>query len=127
MPTLTLLKLDPTVSPETYELPPDRRLVGNPVQTVWMHYTDPSKQFFVGVWRSEPGKWRIAYTEEEFCHMLEGKSIVTDESGRSVTVVAGESFVMPRGFVGTWEVVDTSTKRFVIYESRTAPAPAANQ
>jgi uncharacterized cupin superfamily protein len=33
-----------------------------------------------------------------------------------VTVVAGDSFVIPRGFVGTWEVVDRTRKEFAIYE-----------
>ena len=81
-----------------------------------MHYTDSTNQFFVGVWRSEPGKWRIAYTEEEYCLMLEGTSVITSESGEAITLVAGDSFVIPRGFVGTWEVVVATTKRFVIYE-----------
>lgn len=117
-----LLKLEGAVAPQEYFLSPEKRLVGNPKQTVWMHYTDPTEQFFVGVWRSEPGKWRIAYTEEEFCLMLEGRSIVTDEAGHAVTVATGESFVIPRGFVGTWEVVETTTKRFVIYEASAGPA-----
>ena len=115
-PTLTKL-VDATDTPEEYFLPPEKLISGNPKQTVWMHYKDPTSQFFVGLWRSEPGKWRIAYTEQEFCLMLEGSSIVTDQAGRSVTVSAGESFVIPRGFVGTWEVVEPTTKRFVIYEA----------
>lgn len=115
--TPALLKLDAPVAPEEYFLPPEKLISGNPRQTVWMHYKDPSGRFFVGVWRSEPGRWRIAYTEEEFCQMLEGKSIVTRDDGHSVTVSAGESFVIPRGFVGTWEVVEPTTKRFVIYEA----------
>ena len=114
----TLIKLvDATGTPLEYFLPPEKLISGNPKQTVWMHYKDPTSQFFVGLWRSEPGKWRIAYTEQEFCLMLEGSSIVTDQAGRSVTVSAGESFVIPRGFVGTWEVVEPTTKRFVIYEA----------
>lgn len=40
----------------------------------------------------------------------------TDAQGQASTVAAGESFVIPRGFTGTWEVVETTTKRFVIYE-----------
>lgn len=112
----TLKKLDATVEPQHYPLAPDKLVAGDPQQTVWMHYTDPSGRFMVGVWRSEPGTWRVTYTEEEYCHMLEGRSIVTDAAGRAVTVSAGESFVVPRGFVGTWEVVETTTKRFVIYE-----------
>lgn len=103
-------------TPEHYFLAPEKLITGNPKQTLWMHYTDPTKQYFVGVWRSEPGKWRIHYTEEEYCRMLDGVSIVTDETGHAVTVRAGDEFVVPRGFVGTWEVVETSTKRFVIYE-----------
>jgi len=33
-----------------------------------------------------------------------------------VTVTQGESFVIPSGFVGTWEVVTPTKKIFVIYE-----------
>jgi uncharacterized cupin superfamily protein len=117
MSTRAVLELDAlTVAAEEYHLAPEKLIEGNPKQTVWMHYTDPSGQFLVGIWRSEPGKWRVAYTEEEFCHLLEGVSVITSEAGHSVTVRAGESFVVPRGFVGTWEVVETSVKRFVIHE-----------
>jgi uncharacterized cupin superfamily protein len=121
MPDASLLKLDPSVTPEAYHLPAEKLLAGNPKQTVWMHYSDPTRQFFVGIWRSEPGKWRISYTEEEYCQMLEGRSIVTSSTGDAVTVAAGDSFVIPRGFVGTWEVVEATTKRFVIYEAATGP------
>ena len=108
----------PTTSaePDSYFLPPEKLLSGNPRQTVRMQYTDPTKQFFVGEWRSEVGKWRINYSEEEYCQMLEGVSVITDEQGSAVTVTAGDSFVIPRGFVGSWEVVEPTRKNFVIYE-----------
>ena len=48
--------------------------------------------------------------------MLEGTSVITDAQGHAVTVSAGERFVIPRGFVGTWEVVVPSKKLFAIYE-----------
>lgn len=101
---------------ESYTLPAEKLLAGNPTQTLWMHYTDASGKFCTGLWKSEPGTWKIAYTEEEFCHLLEGTSIVTDAAGHAVTLVAGDEFVIPRGFVGTWQVLHTTTKRFVIYE-----------
>lgn len=124
MPTLNILKLaEASAKGDEYYLAPEKLMEGNPRQAVWIHYTDPSKQFVVGIWRSEPGKWKISYTEEEYCHMLEGMSIITDQAGLSVTVKPGESFVVPRGFVGTWEVVETSTKRFVIYEEVTSVLP----
>lgn len=113
-----LLKLDqPIGSGEEYRLPPEKLISGNPRQTSWTQYTDGTGKFFAGIWRSEPGKWNISYTEEEYCYMLEGTSIIAHTDGTSVTVTAGESFVIPRGFVGTWEVVETTTKRFVIYEA----------
>lgn len=102
--------------PEEYGIAPEKLLAGNPKQTAWVQYTDASGQFFAGVWASEAGKWKIAYTEEEYCHILEGVSVITDEAGTAVTVRAGDEFVIPRGFTGTWEVVAPTRKRFVIHE-----------
>jgi uncharacterized cupin superfamily protein len=113
----TIVRLDSAErAAEEYFLAPEKLIRGNPKQTVWMHYTDPSGQFMVGLWRSEPGLWRVRYTEQEYCHILDGTSVLTDAAGHAVTVSAGDSFVVPRGFVGTWEVVVTTTKRFVIHE-----------
>lgn len=107
----------PATPGEVYFLPEHKRIVGNPQQTLWMQYTDPSKQFFVGLWRSEVGKWHVHYTEEEHCHMLEGVSTITSASGEATTVRTGDHFVVPRGFVGTWEVLERTTKRFVMFEA----------
>lgn len=115
---MTILKFNTsTAKPEDYFLPAEKLLAGNPKQTLWQHYTDPGKKFFSGVWQSEPGKWKIAYTEEEYCQILEGVSVLTDSQGNAVTVSAGESFVIPRGFAGTWEVLEATRKIYVIYES----------
>lgn len=81
-----------------------------------MKYTDPTDKFFVSTWSSEVGKWKIAYTEEEYCKLLDDESINTDEAGHSVTVSKGDSFVVPRGLVGTWGVITPTKKTFVIYE-----------
>ena len=112
-------------APEEYFLPAERLLQGNPKQTVWMHYTCVSGKFTSGIWASERGCWRIRYTEEEYCRILEGESVITDAAGIAVTVRAGEEFVIPSGFVGTWEVVQPTRKRFVIYEPGTAQGPSA--
>jgi uncharacterized cupin superfamily protein len=121
MTTRQLHKFADSSPAEEYFLPADKLLAGNPKQTVWLHYADAGNQFFAGIWRSEPGKWKISYTEEEFCEIQSGSSVITDADGQSVAVAAGECFVIPRGFVGTWEVVATTTKRFVIYEAGSAP------
>jgi hypothetical protein len=107
---------DTSAEPEVYYLPPEKLISGNPEQTAWTDYTDPSGRFFAGFWQSEVGKWHIAYTEEEYCELLEGTSVITDADGHAVTVSAGDRFVIPRGFAGTWEVVERTRKLFVIYE-----------
>lgn len=107
---------DPTEPGEVYYLPAEKLIDGNPKQTAWTQYTDDTGKFFAGVWRSEPGKWRVSYTEEEYCCLLEGVSVIESSGGVAVTIKAGDSFVIPRGFVGTWEVIERTTKRFVIYE-----------
>ena len=101
---------------EEYYLDSEKLISGNPRQSVWNHYTDPTGKYFSGFWQSEVGKWRISYTEEETCHLLEGVSIVSDEDGNATTLRAGDSFVIPKGFVGTWEVVEPSRKLYAIYE-----------
>jgi uncharacterized cupin superfamily protein len=105
------------VNAEAYFLPEEKLIAGNPRHQVWNHYADASGKFFAGLWQSEVGKWRISYTEEEFCQILEGVSIITDNQGHAVTVSAGDNLVVPRGFVGTWEVVEPTRKIYVIYEA----------
>ena len=106
-----------TTAAEHYQLPTAKRITGDPQQSLWPQYSDPSGRFFTGIWRSEVGKWRISYTEEEYCHILEGISTITRDGGEATTVSAGARFVIPRGFVGTWEVVEPTRKIYVIYEA----------
>jgi uncharacterized cupin superfamily protein len=101
---------------EEYYLDKHKLLEGNPKQSLWNHYTDESDKFFSGVWQSEMGKWKISYTEEEFCQILEGVSIVSDDQGVATTLRVGDSFVIPKGFNGTWEVVEPTRKLYAIYE-----------
>lgn len=107
----------PTTEGEAYLPAAEKIISGTPRQTVWMQHTDPTGQFCTGIWRGEPGKWRIKYTEEEFCQMTEGVSVLTNDAGETFTLRAGDSFVVPKGFGGTWEAVETSRKRFVIFDA----------
>jgi uncharacterized protein len=118
MPGLTLLEsLPDDALRDEYHLPAEKLISGNPTQVAWNCYTDASGKFFTGIWQSEPGKWRIRYTEEEYCHLLQGVSVITSLDGRSLTVRAGDRFVIPRGFTGTWEVIEATRKIYVIYEA----------
>ncbi len=61
---------------------PGNVISGAPQTSVQNYYTDKGGEFFSGVWESTPGKWTINYTEDEFCIILEGRAVLTDESGK---------------------------------------------
>ena len=82
------------------------------------HYTDPTEQFFAGIWQSSVGAKSVSYTEEEVCVILEGRVRLTDLSGNAKEFGAGSTFVLPAGFKGTWETLETVKKIYVIWQSK---------
>jgi uncharacterized cupin superfamily protein len=99
--------------------PADRLLEGSPTQITRNFFSDPTGQMFAGIWESTPGKWRVRYTENEFCHITRGAVHIEDVQGLGRTFRAGDSFVVPAGFEGTWHVLEPMAKLYVIFE----PAP----
>jgi uncharacterized cupin superfamily protein len=101
------------VSPEKGAPAPDRFLSGEPRFRTW-NVEEADGGLYAGIWESTPGKWRIQYDEWEFCHILAGVSVIAEEGGETRTVRAGDSFVLRPGFKGTWEVIETTRKEYVI-------------
>lgn len=99
---------------------PEKILIGSPQQKVENIYTGSNGAFSVGVWEGEIGKWRVSYSEEEYCELLEGVVEVASSDGVTKRFKAGDRFVIPAGFKGTWEVLEKARKVYVIYE----PQPA---
>jgi uncharacterized cupin superfamily protein len=81
----------------------ERLVSGDPRQSIANHFTDVSQQFFAGTWSSTPGKWRIRYTENEFCCLTKGRVVLENLSGQRWEFTAGMGFVVPSGFEGTWK------------------------
>lgn len=93
----------------------DRRIEGNPAQSSWDFEKTADGNVFAGVWESETGAWTSIKGEAwEFCHILSGISIIEEQGAESVTLKAGDTFVMRPGFVGIWRVVETTRKLYVI-------------
>ena len=101
------------VEPEEGAPAPDRLVSGDPKFRTW-NVEEAEGGVYAGLWEATPGKWRIEYDEWEFCHILSGVSIVAEEGGEAHTVKAGDSFVLRPGFKGSWEVVETCRKEYVI-------------
>jgi uncharacterized cupin superfamily protein len=96
---------------------PERIMKGTPVTTVHNYYESTDHKFFAGVWESTVGKWRVSYTEDEFCNLLTGKVILTADDGTMQTFIAGDSFVIPAGFSGIWETIEPVRKLYAIYQA----------
>jgi uncharacterized cupin superfamily protein len=97
----------------------DRVLAGTPRQRYANHYSDATQQFYSGIWSSTPGKWRIRYSESEFCCLTRGRVVLENMVGGRWEFGPGAAFVVPAGFEGTWEVVEDCTKFYAIFETRT--------
>jgi uncharacterized cupin superfamily protein len=100
----------------TSKPPPERLLDGDPEQVAHNYFSDATGRFFAGVWESTPGRWRVQYTENEFCHLTRGRIKIEDGRGNHWSFAAGDSFVIPAGFSGTWHVLEPTAKLYVIYE-----------
>lgn len=102
----------PTVAPEVDRPDPARLIAGDPEFTTWN--LEEADGLFCGIWQATPGKWYVAYDEWEYCHFLEGHSLLTDADGTEYHLRAGDSFIIRPGFSGTWEVIETTRKEYVI-------------
>jgi uncharacterized cupin superfamily protein len=105
-----------TASPQTSAAPIADPLAGAPEATTRNFFESSDGRFFAGIWESTRGKWKVNYTEQEFVHMLSGEAILTSEQGKTEKVRAGDSFVVPAGFRGTWESLGDVRKLYAIYE-----------
>jgi uncharacterized protein len=91
-------------------------LAGEPSQMVHTHFTSPCGQLAARIWEGACGQWAVNFTESEYCEILEGVSVIRDTEGGAKTVRAGDRFLIPAGFQGTWEVVQPCRKAFVSVE-----------
>lgn len=97
---------------------PEKILSGIPRTRVSNQYADGTQQFLCGVWTSTSGKWRVRYTEDEFCVLFEGRVRLESIHGEKYDLKAGDAFIVPAGFEGTWEVVEPCKKWYAVFEPR---------
>lgn len=91
----------------------DRVIEGAPQFRTW-NLDEAEGGIYAGIWEATPGKWRFIYEEWEYFHILSGYSIVTGDNGDVFHLRAGDRMVFKPGFTGTWEVVETTRKDYVV-------------
>lgn len=108
------LRLEDEYCQAEHEQPATEKVIsGNPSFTTW-NLEATADGLYCGIWQSTPGKWYINYDEWEYCRILEGRSVITDNLGNEHELSAGDSFMIRPGFKGTWEVIETTRKEYVI-------------
>ena len=97
---------------------PDRLVTGNPDRTTWTHYSAAHGDFDCGIWACEPGAWRIAFPagKEEFFAVISGRLRITSQAGEAREFGPGDACVIPAGFTGVFEVIETVRKHFVVID-----------
>lgn len=102
-------------------------LDGNPTETGYNYFTDASGRLTAGVWECTPCTTRIdSYPVDEFCHILDGTVVVTDNAGHAETFKAGDCFVIPKGLSCTWHMPETTRKFYVIFDDSARTQPEAD-
>jgi len=69
-----------------------------------------------GVWECTPGGWPISSREDtEVCYVLSGRARLTDAvTGETLDIGPGDLVLLPQGWSGRWEIVETLKKVYVL-------------
>lgn len=93
----------------------DNLLEGDPSESGHTFFTNAQGNVTAGVWECTPCKERFdRYGVDELCTILSGSVTVTDADGNAETFGAGDSFLMPQDFRGTWHITETLKKFWMI-------------
>jgi hypothetical protein len=118
-PPAKIIVMDRFLTGESANPSHENILAGIPRTRVANQYADARGEFFCGIWSSTAGKWRVRYTEHEFCVIIEGRVRIESVSGEKHEFKAGDAFVVPAGFEGIWEVSEPCKKWYSVFEPKT--------
>lgn len=69
----------------------------------------------IGVWECTPGGWAIENRPDtETVRILAGRARLTDADGTAVELGPGDGLVLPKGWSGRWDILETVRKHYVI-------------
>jgi uncharacterized protein len=81
----------------------------------WRNFESEDGRFFGGVWYGKPASTEVDDLPfDEFCYVKSGRVLLSDDTSASRAYVAGDGFFIPRGFTGTWQVIEDTELVYVI-------------
>jgi len=117
MPTTVLLRNAPAHAIEAFAPKPTSLTPGQSEGSTefWTAPGESPGPIETGVWEANPGTFeatRDGY--HELCYLLSGRVTLTEHGEQPLEVAAGDLFVTPAGWRGTWQVHETVRKVYVI-------------
>ncbi|HGW4869700.1 TPA: cupin domain-containing protein [Pseudomonas aeruginosa] len=83
-------------------------------ETEYRCFSSASGSLFGGTWCGEPGQLVLeSYPYDELCVMLSGHVALVDDDGARKDFKAGDAFLVPFGFSGSWLTLEPSSKIFI--------------
>jgi uncharacterized cupin superfamily protein len=90
---------------------------GEAVETGASYMGDGDDSLLVGVWKCTAYAEVFSgdgYPADEFCQVLEGSVTLTSEDGTAQTYVAGDSYIVNKGWCGEFRVNEDFRKYYVM-------------
>jgi uncharacterized cupin superfamily protein len=77
----------------------------------------PEARGNLGIWECQPGGWPVVNRPDtEFTYIISGRARLTDDaSGDVVEITGGDLVILPPGWSGRWDVLETVRKVYAIY------------
>lgn len=71
----------------------------------------------LGIWECQPGGWPVVNRPDtEFTYIISGRATLTDDATGQVTeITGGDLVILPPGWTGRWDVIETVRKVYAIY------------
>ena len=129
MTKLPIIPFDPHASTSPLpEWPAEDIVSGNRQHSGQLLFEDKARGLSAGIWEqgANESRW-MDYPVNEFMLVLEGEVVIVEE-GRTVSIKAGESFILPKGLRCRWTQPGHVKKFFVIFDDPSGlknPGPLA--
>jgi uncharacterized cupin superfamily protein len=113
------VRVDPDAALEDWgPIEAERRIAGEGRQRGILYVDDQPRGLTAGIWACTSFTSQMApHGNDEFMLLLEGAVEIVEPSGKVTRIVAGESFILPKGLVRQWRQSVDVKKIFVILET----------
>lgn len=92
--------------------PGQRKFDGTYLESI--AFATQDRQYTVRIWESGPGVLQTdGYPYDEYCLVLSGRLKITNASGSTREFEPGDSFVIPKGWRGTWDMRTRFRKLYI--------------